>query len=65
MPIVAIGGIEKYINLSIVSIVVMVNKPKVSSIQITEETKKELARLGKKGDSYEDIIKRLLNKHKD
>jgi len=35
---------------------------KLSSIQMTEETKDILKKLGSKGDSYEDIILTLLNK---
>jgi len=33
---------------------------KKTSIQISFETKKELDNIGKKGETYEDIIKRLL-----
>ena len=32
-----------------------------TTIQITLETKKTLEKLGKKGDTYDDIIKGLLN----
>jgi hypothetical protein len=38
---------------------------KYSSIQLTPETKKKLARLGKMGESYEDIILRLIEKEND
>ncbi len=42
----------------------MPNKKKVfiTSIQISKETKKRLGDLGKKGETYEDIIKKLLQK---
>lgn len=33
-----------------------------TSIQIKSETKKQLQYLKKKGDSYEDVIKRMLEK---
>ena len=33
---------------------------KMKTIAITEATHKKLTNLGKKGESYEDIIKRLL-----
>lgn len=35
---------------------------KLTTIQISVETKKILAALGNKGDTYEDIIKRLIVK---
>ena len=35
-------------------------KKKTSHIVINEETKKELDKLGNKGDTYEDIVRRLL-----
>ena len=39
----------------------IMNKAKnMSSIQLSKETKKMLDKLGKKGDSYEDIILKLL-----
>lgn len=38
----------------------MKNNRKLSSIQITEEFKNYLKSLGKKGQSYEDIIKENL-----
>lgn len=34
-----------------------------SSIQLTEKTKERLRRRGSMGDSYEDIIKRLLDEN--
>jgi len=37
---------------------------KYSSIQLTEETKAKIRKLGKMGDSYESIILRLLDTHK-
>ena len=33
----------------------------LSTMQISKTMRKELAKLGNKGDSYEDIIKRLYN----
>ncbi len=33
---------------------------KITTIQLSEETREELKKLGKKGDTYDDIIKRLL-----
>jgi predicted DNA-binding protein len=33
---------------------------KKTSIQLSFETKRELDNIGKKGETYEDIIKRLL-----
>jgi hypothetical protein len=32
----------------------------ITTIQMTEETKDELKRRGKKGETYDDIIKKLL-----
>ena len=41
----------------------MESKKKVlTSIQISQETKNKLVKLGNKGDSYEDIILKLLKK---
>ena len=37
-------------------------KEKTTTIQISEKLKNELMALGKKGDTYEDIIWRLLKK---
>lgn len=39
-------------------------KEKRTSIQIYQLTKDELDKLGKKGDTYDDIIRELLNKIK-
>ncbi len=36
-------------------------KPTVTTIQVTTETRDRLAKLGNKDDSFEDIIKRLLD----
>ncbi len=36
---------------------------KRTSIQVSEDTKERLTKLGLKGDTYDDIITRLLNKH--
>ena len=33
----------------------------ITTIKVSKETKKELARIGTKEDTYEDIIKRLIN----
>lgn len=35
-----------------------------TSIQISRETKEKLDKLGKKGDTYEDIIKQLIERKK-
>jgi len=34
----------------------------ITTIQITEETRDELKRRGKKGDTYDDIIRELLKR---
>ena len=34
-----------------------------TSIQVSQETKNRLTQLGLKGDTYDDIIRRLLDKH--
>lgn len=58
----------KYIKVSIANIVTMVNKKTskrredITTIQISKETKKMLEELGNKGDTYEDIIKKILKK---
>lgn len=36
------------------------DKDKITTIRISVKTKNRLDLLGKKGDSYEDIIKRLI-----
>jgi len=36
-------------------------KAQLTTIQITHETRDKLRALGAKGDTYEDVIKRLLN----
>jgi len=33
----------------------------ITTIKLSKETKKDLARIGTKEDTYEDIIKRLIN----
>ncbi|HLC79815.1 MAG TPA: antitoxin VapB family protein [archaeon] len=38
--------------------------PKFTTIQITPEAREKLKELGKKGDSYEDIILRLIEQNK-
>jgi predicted DNA-binding protein len=38
----------------------MVNKKKYSVIRLSEETREKLKEFGKKGNSYEDIIKKLM-----
>lgn len=46
-----------------VSIDIMVkSKGDRSSIQLSKKTMEKLAKLGKKGDSYEEIILKLLKK---
>ena len=35
----------------------------VKTIRLTDETHKQLEEAGKKGETFEDIIKRLLNKN--
>lgn len=35
----------------------------ITTIQITEETRDELMNRGKKGETYDDIIRELLKKH--
>ncbi len=58
---------EKYINASIFPIVAMVKKSKpkrsdITTIQISRETKAELDKhIKRKGETYDQIIKRLLN----
>lgn len=37
---------------------------KRSTIQVTEELRNALKELGKKGESYEDILWRLIKEHK-
>ena len=37
-------------------------KRKLTSIQVTQEFKDYLKSLGKKGQSYEDLLKELINK---
>jgi predicted CopG family antitoxin len=37
---------------------------KRSSIQVTDKLREELKELGKKGESYEDVIWRLVNFYK-
>lgn len=57
-----------YINVAIVIIVAMVIKSvrkkraDISTIQIFKETKKKLDELGKKNDTYDQIIRKLLEK---
>ena len=53
--------IEKFIYTSIETIDMKKGR-KLTSIQISEETKIKLAKLGQKGDSYEDIIIKLMKK---
>jgi predicted DNA-binding protein len=38
----------------------MANKKKYSVIRLSEETREKLKEFGKKGNSYEDIIKKLI-----
>jgi predicted CopG family antitoxin len=35
-------------------------KPNITTIQITEETRDKLKERGKKGDTYDDVIRDLL-----
>jgi hypothetical protein len=73
-PIETIATIDitiKYIKVSIADIVTMVNKKtskkrEITSVQISKETKAELDKLiQNKGETYEDIIIRLIQKWKD
>lgn len=36
---------------------------KVRTIQVKDETKHRLERLGRKGDTYDDVIRKLLNNY--
>jgi predicted CopG family antitoxin len=36
---------------------------KVRTIQLKDETKHRLERLGRKGDTYDDIIRKLINSY--
>lgn len=38
----------------------MFEKMAITTIQLTEKTKTKLKKLGKKGDTYEDIILKLI-----
>jgi len=38
----------------------MQNKENITTIQITKETRDELKKLGMKGQTYDEIIKRLI-----
>lgn len=40
-------------------------KPKLKTIKIKEETHKKLVEIGKKGETFSDIIKRLVDKLKE
>ena len=40
-------------------------KKQMTTVKVRPETKKMLAELGKKGDTYNDIIERLLTYYKD
>ena len=35
----------------------------ITTIQITEETRDELMKRGKKGETYDDIIRKLIDSH--
>jgi len=37
---------------------------RITTIQITEETRDELKERGKKGETYDDIIRKLLKRQK-
>ena len=37
----------------------------ITTIQLEKETKEELKELGKKGDTYNDILKKLINFYKE
>lgn len=47
------------------TIVVVMGKPKSTTIQVTIETRDELQSLGSKGETYDEIIKRLINVFKE
>lgn len=36
---------------------------KITTIQVRDETKHKLDRLGRKGDTYDDVIRKLINKY--
>jgi predicted CopG family antitoxin len=38
----------------------MQDKEKITTIQISKETRDELKELGKKGETYDEVIKKLL-----
>jgi len=42
----------------------MVNNEKITTIQITKATRDELKKHGIKGDTYDDIIRKLLEQTK-
>jgi len=41
------------------------DKPKSTTIQVLIETRNELQSLGSKGETYDDIIKRLIEVYKE
>ena len=46
----------------ITDIMLTMTKEGMTTIQVSKETAEKLAKLGAKGDSYDAIIQRLLNK---
>jgi predicted CopG family antitoxin len=40
-------------------------KTEITTIQISKETREKLADIGKKGETYDDIIKKLIKKAKE
>jgi predicted CopG family antitoxin len=46
----------------ITDIMITMSKEGMTTIQVSKETAEKLARMGKKGDSYEAIIQKLLKK---
>jgi len=44
---------------------VVMDKPKSTTIQVLIETRNELQSLGSKGETYDDIIQRLIKTYKE
>jgi predicted CopG family antitoxin len=40
-------------------------KTEITTIQISKETREKLADIGKKGETYDDVIKKLIIKAKE
>jgi len=43
----------------------MVKEAEITTIQISRETREELKELGKKGDTYDEIIKKIMQRVKE